>query len=241
MKPPSSPQSFETTRWSLVRDARGDGTAAQAALARLCESYWYPIYAYIRRLGRSAESAEDLTQGFFAQFLETRIIGAADPDRGRLRSYLLGCVNHYLSDQHDRAMALKRGAGLVSSFDGTWAEDRYGSEPADNVTPDRLYQRRWAITVLDYALQLIAAEFAAQGKGELFEALRPFLGFGPEPEAGYEQLSEKLAIPVGTLKSHVARLRQRWRDVVFEQVAMTLDDPTPENIKAELVELLACV
>jgi RNA polymerase sigma-70 factor (ECF subfamily) len=224
-----------------VRAAGGDGSTAQAALSRLCEAYWYPIYAYIRRSSYTADEAEDLTQGFFAHVLERHTIDEADPARGKLRSFLIGCVNHYLSDQRDRAMARKRGAGLVTSFDGTWAEERYGTEPADDLTPDRLFQRRWAITVLEHALQLTSEEFSAQGKADLFEALRPFLGFGPEPEEGYEEISARLHIPTGTLKSHVSRLRQRWRDIVFEQVAMTLGDPSPERIKAELTELLACV
>ena len=123
----------------------------------------------------------------------------------------------------------------------TWAEERYATEPADDVTPDRLFQRRWAITVLERSLQLTGAEFVEDGKGELFAALQPFLGFTPEPPRRYEELAAQFAQPVGTLKSHVSRLRQRWREILFEQVAMTLDDSDPEKIRAELAELLTCV
>ncbi len=242
MSQPNAPHSFVTTRWSLVRKAvDGDGTAACGALSQLCEAYWYPIYAYIRRMGNAPQDAEDLTQGFFASLLERGTLGAADPGRGKLRNFLLGCVNHYLSDQHDRAMAQKRGAALLTSFDGTWAEDRYGTEPIDELTPDRLFQRRWAITVLEHSLRLTGEEFSAQGKGELFAALRPFLGFGPEPTLRYEELAVTLGMPEGTLKNHVFRLRERWREILFELVGATLENPTPEEIKAELAELLGGV
>lgn len=242
MSQPHAPQSFATTRWSLVHEAvSGDDTEARLALGRLCEAYWYPIYAYIRRIGNARQDAEDLTQGFFASLIERHALGAADPARGKLRNFLLACVNNYLADEHDRAMTLKRGAGLVTNFDGVWAEDRYGIEPIDDLTPDRLFQRRWALTVLEYSLQLTGEELSTQGKGELFVALRPSLGFGPEPAQRYEELAAKLGMPEGTLKNHVFRLRQRWREILFEQVAMTLDDPDPENIRAELAELLTCV
>lgn len=225
-----------------MREAvNGDDTEARAALSHLCEAYWYPIYAYIRRRGYPPPDAEDLTQGFFARLLERGTLAAADPDRGKLRNFLLGCVNNHLSEQHDRAMAKKRGAALLTSFDALWAEDRYGTEPIDELTPDRLFQRRWALTVLEFSLQRTGEEFSAQGKGELFAALRPFLGFGPEPAQRYDELAATLGMPEGTLKNHVFRLRQRWRDIVFEQVAMTLDDPEPEAIRAELAELLTCV
>ena len=124
MHQPNAPHSFLTTRWSLVRKAVYGDTAARGALSQLCEAYWYPIYAYIRRMGNAPQDAEDLTQGFCAHLLGRGTLGAADPGRGKLRNFLLGCVNHYLSDQHDRAMALKRGAALLTSFDGAWAEDR---------------------------------------------------------------------------------------------------------------------
>lgn len=242
MNPPAGPHPFQTTRWSVVRLAVGkDDAQARQAVAELCEAYWYPIYAYVRRSGKSPHDAEDLTQGFFARLLARDILAAANPDKGKLRTFLLTCARNFLSDEHARDMAGKRGAKLLTSFDAAAAEGRYVKEPADDLTPDRLFQRRWAITVLDFSLQTLAAEFSAQGKAELFAAMRPFLGFGTEPERRYEEVATTLGMALGTVKSHVFRLRQRWREILFEHVAATLADPTPEEIKAELAELLGCV
>ena len=242
MNAPAAPRSFQTTRWTIVRQAvSSTDPAARQALATLCESYWYPVYAFIRRSGKGSHDAEDLTQGFFARLLGKGILATADPARGKLRSFLLTCVRNFVADEHERDMALKRGAGVIVSFNPAWAEEFYAAEPVDNLTPDRLFQRRWALTVLDFSFQLLREEFAASGKAALFDALRPFLGFGAEPEKQYEELSASLGLPMGTLKNHVFRLRQRWRELIFEQVAMTLDEPTSEDIKGELSELLGCV
>ncbi|MEO7318947.1 MAG: RNA polymerase subunit sigma-24 [Chthoniobacteraceae bacterium] len=178
----SAHQSFHTTHWSMVRRATGtDPAAARTALSALCEEYWYPIYAFIRRSGKGAPDAEDLTQGFFARFLEKETLAIADPGKGKLRTFLLLCATRYLKDEHDRAMAQKRGAAVLVSFDAASAEERYAAEPVDDLTPDRIFQRRWAITILDQSFGLLAEEFAGEGKAEIFNALRPFLGFGPEP------------------------------------------------------------
>ncbi len=237
-----SPHSFQTTRWSLVRSIRDDDESiSRAALEQLCNSYWYPIYAFIRRSGRSPHDAEDFTQGFFTNLLDKEIFSMADPEKGKMRTFLLTCVRRYLGDEWDKAMAQKRGAKLLVSFDADWAEGRYATEPVDDLTPDRLFQRRWALTVLEFSLEVLANEHEASGKDELFTALRPFLGFKTFPEQRYETVAAKLGIPVGTLKSHVSRLRDRWRALLFEQVSMTLDDPSPENIRAELAELMDCV
>jgi RNA polymerase sigma factor (sigma-70 family) len=233
---------FQTTRWSMVRRAVGsDDGAARQALAAICAGYWYPIYAFIRRSGQRPEDAEDLTQGFFARLLEKETLATADPARGKLRSFLLCCVRHYLADQRDRNLALKRGAGLVSSFDGVQAEERYAAEPVDDLSPDRLFQRRWAVEILGEALRQLRAEWTAPDKAALFAALRPFLGFGASTDQSYEELSAQLGLPVGTLKNQVFRLRKRWRELLLELVAETLDEPTPEAIRGELSELLACV
>ena len=242
MNPQANPQSFQTTHWSTVQRAvSADDAEAMQALSGLCEAYRYPIYAFIRRSGKSPHDAEDLTQGFFALLLKNAMLAAADPAKGRLRSFLLACVRNFLADEHDRARARKRGAAVLTSFDALRAEERYAAEPVDDLSPDRLFQRRWALAVLDHCLHLIGEEFAAQGKAELFAALRPFLGFGAEAERSYEELAPALGIPVGTLKNHVFRMRKRWRELLFEQVAGTLDKPTPEDIKGELSELLTCV
>lgn len=242
MPAPTAPRSFQTTRWTIVRQAAsGTDPAAQQALATLCEAYWYPVYAFIRRSGKGPHDAEDLTQGFFARLLAKDILALADPGKGRLRSFLLTCVRNFVADEHARSATLKRGAGVLVSFNPAWAEESYATEPVDDLTPDRLFQRRWALTVLDFSFQLMREEFAAAGKAALFDALRPFLGFGSDPEQRYEEISTTLGLPVGTLKNHVYRLRQRWRELLFEQVAMTLDEPTSEDIKGELSELLGCV
>jgi len=234
--------SFQTTRWSVVRRAVGadDATASQA-LAVLCEGYWYPLYAYVRRSGYGPHDAEDLTQGFFTKLLEKNILASADPEKGKLRTFLLACAGHFLADERDRALAKKRGNGLLTSFDSAAAEERYLKEPADNLSPDRLFQRRWALTIIESSLELLAEEFKAPGKVEMFGILRPFLGFGADPAQRYEEIATKTGTPIGTLKNQVFRLRKRWRELVFEQVSLTLDDPTPEEIKAELTELLGNV
>ncbi len=242
MEPEHQKQSFRTTRWSVVnRSLSSDPDTAFGALATLCEGYWYPLYAFFRRSGKTAEDAEDLTQGFFAKVLEKQTLAGADRDKGKLRTFLLACARNHLIDDHNRAVAEKRGAGKILSIDGASAETRYAAEPRDDLTPDRLFQRRWALAVLESSLASLRAEWTAQEKAGLFAALRPFLGFGPEPEARYEEVCASLGMPLGTLKNHIFRLRQRWRELLFEQVSDTLDDPTEEAIKAELSELLGCV
>jgi RNA polymerase sigma factor (sigma-70 family) len=243
MPHPESPRSFQTTRWSLVRAAADRGHAAEAAraLSELCELCWYPVYAFIRRSGHGAQDAEDLTQGFFGRLIEKEILSAADPSRGRLRTFLLTCVRNHLHNEHERSIAAKRDARVLTSFHSKAAEDRYRHEPADDLTPDRLYQRRWALTLLSTTLDLLRAEFQTDGKESLFDALRPSLGFGASQDESYEQIASTLGMPVGTLKSHVYRLRERWRELLFEQVAATLDHPTADEIKAELAELMECL
>lgn len=236
------PQSFQTTRWSLVQRANGEVHAeARQALALLCDSYWYPVYAYIRRSGHAPHDAEDLTQGFFAKLLEKGTLAHADPAKGRLRTFLLTCVRNFLHNEHERASAQRRGAHLLTSFDAGWAEERFASEPADALTPDRLYQRRWALTLLEFTLQVLEQEYSTDGKRELFAALRPCLGFTKEKAPDYAALATRLGCTESTVKSHVFRLRQRWREILFQQVSITLDDPTSDEIKGELAELLECV
>lgn len=234
-------RSFQTTRWSVVRRALGnDDDTASKALASICAAYWYPIFAYFRRGGKSVHDAEDLTQGFFAKLLAGGTLMAADPERGRLRTFLLACARNYQRDEWDRSMSQKR-AGRVMPFDLDLAEERYVAETVDTLTPDRLFQRCWALGVLQSSLQSLADEYTSRGQAEIFEKLRPFLGFGSDPEKHYGEVASELAMPLGTLKNRVFRMRERWRELLFDHVGRTLSDPSPEEIKAELSELLAWV
>jgi RNA polymerase sigma-70 factor (ECF subfamily) len=236
-----SPQ-FQTTCWTAVRQVSSEDTGkADAALTILCETYWYPIYAFIRRSNFQPPDAEDLTQDFFARIIRRDLFAAADVEKGKLRTFLLTCLRNFLADMRDREAAQKRGPGLLTSICLADAEKSYAREPVEQMSPDRLFQRQWAMTMLESSLGRLRQEFADQDKAGLFEALRPFLGFGSSTGGSYEEVSTRLAMPLGTLKSHVFRLRQRWRDLLFQQVALTLDEPTPELIKAELAELLGCL
>jgi RNA polymerase sigma-70 factor (ECF subfamily) len=242
MSAEAAPHSFLTTHWSVVRRAAShDKPEADAALAQLCAACWFPIYAYIRRSGKNAHDAEDLTQGFLARLIEKNFLASADGDKGRLRTFLLTCVQHYLADEHDREMTQKRGGGRVVELDALAAEERYAAEPVDALSPDRCFQRRWALGMIDTAMETLRAQYVAQGKSEVFEKLRPFLGFAASAEENYEAVAASLGLKLNTLKSQIHRLREEWRDLVKQQVAATLDEPTPENIKAELAELIACV
>lgn len=242
MPAPTGPRDFHTTCWSAVRRVSSEDTAvADAALTMLYETYWYPIYVYIRRSNFQPSDAEDLTQDFFERIVRRNLFAAADVEKGKLRTFLLTCLRNFLADVRDRAAAKKRGPGLLASVHLADAEESYAREPVEQMSPDRLFQRRWAMAMLESSLQRLREEFAAQGKTAMFEALRPFIGFGSSPGGSYEEVSARIGMPIGTLKSHVFRLRQRWRDILFEQVALTLDEPTPEMIKAELAELLGCL
>jgi RNA polymerase sigma-70 factor (ECF subfamily) len=242
MRPPALPHAFQTTRWTLVERANGalDAEAAEA-LATLCDAYWYPIYAFIRRSGHGPHDAEDLTQGFFARLLEKDILAAADPAKGKLRTFLLTCVRNYLHNEHARASSERRGGPQLTSYDPQWAEERYAAEPVDDLTPDRLYQRRWALTVLEFTLRVLEQEHIADGRRELFTALRPCLGFTKEKVPDYAGIAARLGSSEGAVKTQVFRLRHRWREILFQQVSITLADPTSDEIKGELSELLGCV
>lgn len=223
----------------MVRRAVDEqASGSQRALGQLCQNCWYPIYAFIRRSGKSAEDAEDLCQGFFERVIRTRLLAAADPGKGKLRTFLLSCLKHYMADEHDRASAQKRGGGKVVEFSALSAEEQYLAEPVDAVTPDRLYQKQWALQIIATAMQDVESTYRADGKAELFAALSPFLGFSQSSEPNYQITADRLGLNLNTLKSHIRRLRERWRDCVTTQVAATLDNPTPEEIKAELRELM---
>ena len=221
----------------MLTAGRSDTTRAHAALANLCQTYWYPLYAYVRRRGHSPEDAQDLTQAFFARLLERNWVGQADQQKGRFRSFLLSTMNHFLADEWDKARAQKRGGGILPvplQFDT--AETRYGHEPADNVTPEQNYERRWALTLLDKVLQRLRSEYEQEGKAELFAALHPCL-VGDRTAQPYAELAVTLGVSEGAVKSAVHRLRQRYRQLLHDEIAQTVANP--DEVNEELRHLFA--
>ena len=221
------PASFLTTHWSLVLAAGQRALPeSEKALASLCESYWYPLYAFVRRLGRQPDDARDLTQGFFARLLEKDYLRAADPGRGRFRTFLLAAFKHFLANEHERAAAQKRGGGrVIVSLDFAAGEGRYSLEPAHGLTPERVYERRWALTLLDVVLQALQDEFARPNKVKHFERLKGFLT-GEGSSDPYRQVAEELDMTEAAVKVAVHRLRRRFRELLLAEIAQTLDDPT---------------
>ena len=206
----------------MLTAGRSDTVRAHDALSNLCQTYWYPLYAYVRRRGHSPEDAQDLTQAFFARLLERNWVGQADQQKGRFRSFLLSAMNHFLADEWDKARAQKRGGGILPvplQFDT--AETRYGHEPADNITPEQNYERRWALTLLDTVLRRLRSEYEQEGKAELFAVLNPCL-VGDRTAQPYAELAVKLGVSEGTVKSAVHRLRQRYRQLLHDEIAQTV-------------------
>lgn len=231
-------RSFATTHWSIVLAAAHDSRPdAQAALATLCETYWYPLYAYVRRLGYKAEDAQDLTQGFFAALLEKQYVKAADRERGRFRSFLLTALKRFLSKEYDRAHAQKRGGkARPIALDWEAGESRYALEPSHDVTPEAIYQRRWALTVLDRVIVRLRQAYADAGKETVFDGVKAFLT-GETGAPPYEQVACELGMSEGAVKVAVHRLRRRYRDLLRSEIAQTVADP--EAVEDELKYLLA--
>ncbi len=217
---------FVTTHWSLVVSARDAGSPqSAAALEKLCRAYWYPLYAYVRRRGHSPENAQDLTQEFFARLLERNWVGRADQQKGRFRTFLLSAMNHFLADEWDKARAQKRGGGRTPiPLQLDTAETRYGVELADNVTPEHSYERRWALTLLDEVLHRLRSEYEQDSRAELFATLHPCL-VGDRAAQPYAELAAKLGVSEGTVKSAVHRLRQRYRQLLRDEIAQTVAEP----------------
>jgi RNA polymerase sigma-70 factor (ECF subfamily) len=207
-------------------------------MEELCRAYWYPLYAYVRRRGHGVEEAQDLTQEFFARLLEKHWVGEADPGRGRFRSFLLMAVNHFLANEWRRSQAAKRGGGQpVISLDAT-AEGRYAQETASTLTPEKLYQRRWALSLFDRALGRLRAEYAARGRTRLFACLKEFLS-EESAEGDYARLGAELEMSPGAVAAAVHRLRQHYRELVREEVAHTVE--TPAEMEDEIRSLLAAL
>jgi RNA polymerase sigma-70 factor (ECF subfamily) len=229
---------FTTTRWSLVLAVgQAPAAAARDALAALCTDYWYPLYAYLRRRGHSAADAEDLVQGFLAHLIERRQLHAADPQRGRFRAFLLAALDHYRANQRRAARTRKRGAGQpLLSLDLADGERRYRLEPADPRTPEKLFERRWALAVLDSALARLRAQWHQRGKLPQFEQLTPYLGRGAGP-LPYADLAQRLGVSVAAVKVAVHRLRRRCRELIRDEIAHTVAHP--DDIDDELRALFA--
>ena len=215
---------FPTTRWTLVVAAGdSDRKEARSALVSLCENYWYPLYAYLRRCGYSRDRAQDLTQEFFIRVLEGRYLDRADPEKGRFRSFLLTSLKFFVADEADRGRAHKRGGGMVVPLEFSSAEERYQREPADDETPERIFERRWALSVLDRVVERLRNEFVQHGRSEHFERLKVFL-LG-QSDAPYAALAREMKTSEGTLKVAVHRLRKRYRELFRQEIADTVADP----------------
>lgn len=205
----------------VLTAGRTDSTCARSALAQLCQTYWYPLYAYVRRRGKSPADAEDLTQGFFARLLELNSLVDVRREKGKFRSFLLASLNHYLSDEWDRQRAQKRGHGRVVSLDAGTAEARWSHEPADTLTPEKLFEQKWAMTLLETVVLRLQHEYESAGKGPLFMALR-FSIAGEKANEPYAKLAEDLGLSEPAVRVAVHRLRQRYRQALREEIAQTV-------------------
>jgi RNA polymerase sigma factor (sigma-70 family) len=217
---------FDTTRWSVVLAAgSSDSAAAREALATLCEVYWYPLYAYVRRWGINADDAQDLTQGFLASLLERRDFEGLSRERGRFRAFLLAALRHFLANDAARRRAVKHGGGAVFvpiGFDA--AEQKYSVEPSSAETPETLFERRWALTVLERALAALRRESREAGREREFEALKDSM-LGRAPARGYASLAADLGMSEGAVRVAVHRLRRRFQAQLKQDIRETVSDP----------------
>jgi DNA-directed RNA polymerase specialized sigma24 family protein len=230
------PFQFPTTRWTLVV-AAGDPrrTEARSALVSLCEKYWYPLYAYLRRRGYPADRAQDLTQDFFIRILEGRYLDRADQEKGRFRSFILTSLKFFVADEEDRSRAQKRGGGTILPLEFRSGEDRYQREPVHDETPERIFERRWALSVLDGVVERLRSEFVQHGRAEHFDRLKVFL-LG-QPDAPYAALASEMKTSEGALKVAIHRLRKRYRELFRQEIADTVADPA--EVESELRFLAA--
>ena len=227
----AGPSDFPTTRWTVVIAAADpQRKEARSALVSLCEGYWYPLYAYIRRRGYAVDQAQDLTQEFFIRVLEGRYIDRAKPEKGRFRAFLLTSMKFFLADEADRDRAQKRGGGNVLSLEISSGEERYQREPAHEETPERIFERRWALTMLDRVVEKLREEFVQHGRPEHFERLKVFL-LG-QSDAPYAALAREMNTSEGALKVAIHRLRKRYRDLFRQEIADTVADPA--EVESEL-------
>jgi len=229
---------FTTTHWSVVLAAGQQGSPqATEALEKLCGTYWHPLYVYVRRRSYGPEDAQDLTQQFFAVFLENECFSLADPDRGKFRTFLLKSIQHFLTDEWRRVHRAKRGGGAVSiPWDTRAAEDGCAAELTEAMTPERAYERRWAMTLLEQVLDSLRAEYAQAAKARLFEALQDFL-WGPDASISYARIAEELDMTEGAIRVAVHRLREHYRERLRAEVGHTVGNPG--DVDEELRYLIA--
>jgi len=234
---------FHTTRWTLVQAASGDSRGltgdSRRALSTLCQMYWHPVYAFIRRNGYDPDQSQDLTQGFFALLLEKKYLADADQKKGRFRSFLLTAVKHFLANEWDRAHALKRGGDQVAvSIDLLEAEQWYMPSVVEEATPESLFERRWALSILEQVLARLRAEFAAAGNADQFERLSLLLNRDSD-DVGYEALAAQMGMSAGALRMSVHRMRRKYRRLLREEITDTVS--TPDEIDDEIRFLVSAL
>jgi RNA polymerase sigma factor (sigma-70 family) len=230
---------FSSTHWSVVIEAQGESPAAQEALEKLCRTYWRPIYSFVRRQGVRPEEAEDLTQGFFADLLEHRSLTAVRKEKGRFRSYLLGALKYFLTDERRRAMAIKRGKGQrIIPLEELNADERTEVEPADPVTAEQIYERHWASTLLERVLSRSKDEYRAAGNAALFDRLKQLLPDEPGAPSQAE-IAAQMGMTENAVRQAFYRFRQRYQLLLREEIAQTV--ATPGDIEDELRHLISVV
>lgn len=235
---------FHTTRWSAVLlSAQSQAPGSQTALAELCRIYWYPIYALVRRRGHNADDAQDLTQGFFLHLLDHKALRHVSPLKGKFRSFLSASLHNYLLNAADHARCLKRGGNVeFVRLDAEIAEFRYQLESPDCLTPEKMFDARWAITLLGKVMTRLGDEYAAQGNASIFKVLKPFLEtMNSKVSLSYEQVANELQVSIGSVKTLIHRLRKRYTFLLREEVARTVSDPgqIDEEIHALCEALIA--
>jgi DNA-directed RNA polymerase specialized sigma24 family protein len=235
---PGTPREFTTTHWSVVLEAGQDGSPkGSEAMAQLCRAYWYPLYAYVRRKGYNAQDAQDLTQEFFARLLARNYLSVADRNRGKFRAFLLGSLEHFLAREWTKAHAQKRGGGqALFSLDEVEAENRYLLEPADALTAEKIFDRRWATTLLEKGMTRLHEECSADGKSDLFAKVKGILS-GEKGDGSYAEIATGLNVSEGAIKVAVHRLRQRCGELLRDEIAQTV--ATPQEVDEELRYLVA--
>ncbi|MBS0202325.1 MAG: sigma-70 family RNA polymerase sigma factor [Planctomycetes bacterium] len=236
----SDAKGFAATHWTVVMTAaRGmDSSVAAAALTELCQTYWYPLYAFLRRRGHETHEAEDLTQAFFAKLLGRDFLATIDREKGRFRSFLLASLKNFLADERDRVTAQKRGGGQpVISLDGLTAESRYRLEPAQDLSPEMLYEKQWALSVLERVLSRLQSEAVAAGRLPLFEHLQATLI--DSQSSRYATIASELGMTEGAVKSAAHRFRQRYRELLIDEISLTVSDH--KDVDGEIRYLMACL